>query len=85
MSITFAPNPIPIIIKQTGQEGYVLYVESSGMFENDVWTVVLCEGGEVLHVVSVDCLIHNNATFGIKKREDDLLKFVATNLTGGQK
>jgi hypothetical protein len=37
MSITFAPNPIPIIIKQTGQEGYVLYVEKFCRFKFKKW------------------------------------------------
>ena len=28
-------NPIPIIIKETGQEGYAIYVESSGIWYRD--------------------------------------------------
>jgi hypothetical protein len=47
-------------------EAYGIYMESSGMFENDVWTCVLCENGEVKHFNTSQITIHKNATFDIK-------------------
>lgn len=59
-------KPIPIVTID-GKEGYAIYVESSGMFENDVWCVVLCDGGIVQHYNSSQIRIYLNATFEIKK------------------
>lgn len=66
--ITFVPYPIPVIIKETRENAYVLYVESSKQFENYIWTIVKCEGGDVIHVKTNQIAIHNNSTFGIKKQ-----------------
>jgi hypothetical protein len=60
-------TPIPIVIKETNQEGYAIYVESGGMFENDIWTCVLCDGGIIRHYNTSQILIYNNATFEINK------------------
>jgi hypothetical protein len=60
-------TPIPIVIKETKQEGYAIYVESGGMFENDIWTCVLCDGGIIRHYNTSQILIYNNATFEINK------------------
>jgi hypothetical protein len=59
-------KPIPVVV-EGDKEGYALYAANSGMLENDVWTVVLCEGGAVKHYRTDQLRIHNNATFGIKK------------------
>ena len=56
--------PIPVVT-DNGEEGYAIYVESSGMFENDVWCVVLCEKGTIRHFNTSQIKIHKNATFGI--------------------
>jgi hypothetical protein len=59
-------KPIPVITED-GREGYAIYLESSGMFENDVWCVVLCEGGIIRHYNTSQLKVHYNATFEIKK------------------
>lgn len=62
-------NPIPIVIKETKQLGYALYVTDGKMLENDIWTVVLCDGGTILHVLTNQIVIHSNKTFNITKDE----------------
>lgn len=62
-------NPIPVVAED--QDGYAIYVTSGGSFENDIWCVVLCEGGCVRHYRSDQIKIHANATFGIKKKENE--------------
>ena len=59
-------KPIPVIVEED-KEGYALYVTDSGLLENDIWCVVLCDGGYVRHYRSDQIKIHYNATFGIKK------------------
>ncbi len=57
-------QPIPVVV-EGNKEGYAIYVVNSGMFENDVWCVVLCEGGIVRHYRSDQIKIHYNGTFKI--------------------
>tara|TARA_R110000868_G_scaffold5473_5_gene32985 strand:+ start:439 stop:636 length:198 start_codon:yes stop_codon:yes gene_type:complete len=59
-------TPIPVLTEK-GEEGYAIYVESQGMFENDVWCVALCEGGIIRHYNTSQLRIHKNATFEIKE------------------
>jgi hypothetical protein len=59
-------RPLPVVVEGT-REGYALYVESSGMWENDVWCVVLCDGGIVRHYTTSQIRVHLNATFGIRR------------------
>ena len=59
-------KPIPVVVEEE-KDGFAIYVSDSGAFENDVWCVVLCEGGIVRHYLSDQIKIYNNATFGIKK------------------
>jgi len=59
-------QPIPVILPD-GSEGYAIYVTNSGMYENDVWTVVHCDKGIIRHYATDQLRIHHNATFGIKK------------------
>ena len=60
-------KPIPVVVED-GKEGYAIYVSNSGTFENDVWCVVLCEGGIVRHYLSSQIRIYHNATFEINKQ-----------------
>jgi hypothetical protein len=59
-------NPIPVIV-ENGKEGYAIYVQSGGTFENDIWCVTLCEEGIVRHYRSDQIKIHHNSTFNIHK------------------
>jgi len=59
-------QPIPVVLPD-GKDGYAIYVTNSGMYENDVWTVVHCDGGIVRHYATDQIRIHRNATFGIRK------------------
>lgn len=58
-------NPIPVVTELG--DGYAIYVRDGGTFENDIWCIVLCDGGKVLHFRSNQIKIWNNDTFGIKK------------------
>lgn len=49
-------------------DGYVWYITSNGMFENDEYTVVLCKDGSVRHFASDQVSVWFNATYGIGKR-----------------
>lgn len=60
-------KPIPVIVEED-KEGYAIYVESGGQFENDIWTVVHCQGGVVRHYTTDQILIHKNSTFGIYEK-----------------
>ena len=59
-------KPIPVIVEDT-KEGYAIYVSNSGTFENDIWCVVLCDGGIVRHYRSDQIKIYSNSTFDIEK------------------
>ena len=59
-------NPIPVIV-EGNREGYAIYVTNSGVFENDMWCVVHCDGGIVRHYRSDQLVIHHNATLDLKK------------------
>lgn len=71
--ITFAPIPIPVLLKTNDgeKEGYLIYVESSGFGENDVWTCCHCEGGIVRHYRTDQLTIMKNATFDIKPKPSE--------------
>ena len=59
-------KPIPVIV-EGNKDGYAIYVTDGGMLENDIWCVVLCEGGIVRHYRSDQIRIFHNATFDIIK------------------
>ena len=61
-------KPIPVVV-EGDKNGYALYVTDSGMLENDIWCVVLCDGGIVRHYRSDQIRIYKNETFDIKKDE----------------
>ena len=62
-------KPIPVVTPMG--DGYAIYVESGGMFENDVWTVCLSEGGSIKHFNSSQVRMWHNKTFGIQKTSVD--------------
>jgi len=59
-------QPIPVVVEKN-KEGYAIYVTTGGTFENDIWCVVLCEGGLVRHYRSDQIRIHHNETLGVTK------------------
>ena len=56
-------QPIPVIT--TLGNGYILYVKSSGIFENDEFCIVLKETGELRHFITTQIKIEPNYTYGI--------------------
>lgn len=60
-------NPIPVVVEDN-KGGYAIYVTNGGSFENDIWCVVLCEGGTVRHYRSDQIKIYFNATLDIEKQ-----------------
>lgn len=50
-------------------DAYILYVTSNGFLENDEFTCVLMDGGQVKHFSSDMIRIWHNETYGIKKRK----------------
>ena len=61
-------HPIPVIV-ENDREGYAIYVTNGGTFENDIWCVVLCDGGYVRHYRSDQIRIHHNETLDLKKND----------------
>lgn len=61
-------KPIPVIVEDN-KEGYAIYVSNGGQYENDIWCVVICDGGYVRHYRSDQIKIYKNATFDIKQKE----------------
>lgn len=58
-------NPVPVVTPLG--DGYSLYVRDGGTWENDIWCVVLEDGGQVKHFRTDQIKIHSNATFDIQK------------------
>ena len=58
-------NPIPVTTPMG--DGYILYVRDGGTWENDIFAVVLTQGGTIRHFRSDQLNVWANATFGIKK------------------
>ena len=56
-------TPLPVVTPLGN--GYVLYVRDGGTWENDVFAVVLLDGGKLLHFRSDQIRIWKNETFGI--------------------
>ena len=57
-------NPMPVITPLG--DGYVIYVRDSGSFENDIWTIVLEEGGKIFHFRTDQVKMYKNSTLDIK-------------------
>ena len=66
MAIYEFRNPIPVVVEDN-KEGFALYVRDGEQWNNDVWCVVLSEGGIVRHYLSNQIKIHQNLTYNIKK------------------
>lgn len=49
--------------------GYILYVTSNGMFENDEFTIVMDDGGIIKHFTSDQVRIWHNETYNINKNK----------------
>jgi hypothetical protein len=58
-------NPLPVVTPVG--DGFLLYIKESGMHENDVWTIVLKDGGKVMHFLTNQVRVYSNSTYGIKK------------------
>jgi len=65
-NITFAPFPIPVIVEGIG-ECYIVSQTNSGTFEDDLFLVAKCDGGQMFHVRTSQMKMHFNATMGISK------------------
>ena len=65
--VVFAPYPIPVVTPLGN--AYAIYCESGGMFENDIWTCCLCDGGEVKHFTTEQIKIFKNSTFDIYEKK----------------
>lgn len=63
-------NPVPC--NTVHGDGYLWYVRDGGTWENDIFCVVLCNGGEIKHYRSDQLTIANNGTFDIKQKESGL-------------
>lgn len=61
-------NPIPCNTEHG--EGYVWYVRDGGTFENDIFCVILCDGGKIRHYRSDQLTISKNGTFDIKENDE---------------
>mgnify|MGYP006921305315 CR=1 FL=1 len=72
MSITIFDIPLPVVTEHG--EGYVIYVQSSGAFENDIWTVCLCNDGSVRHYNTSQIRVCKNGTFEIKNQDETTRK-----------
>lgn len=58
--------PIPVITELG--DGFILYVKSNGMFDNDEFTVVLSETGELRHFLTTQIRVQKNFTYGINTK-----------------
>jgi len=61
-------NPVPVTTPLGG--GYLFYVKDSGTWENDIFCVVMENGGHIMHFRSDQIRIYSNSTFDIKKEEE---------------
>ena len=73
MPIAIFDIPIPVVVNENGVEkdGYAIYVESNGMYENDSWCISLADGGGVRHYLSNQIKIYHNETYSIKKKANE--------------
>lgn len=65
----FFPDPIPVVTPD-GKDGYAIYVTNSGVFENDIFCVALCETGQLRHFNTSQLRIFANATINILKQQN---------------
>lgn len=67
--IAFVPFPIPV--ETPLGSGYVVYIESNPLWENDCITVALCDGGQWRHFNSGQIQSCRNSTYEILKNKTD--------------
>ena len=60
-------QPIPVVTPLG--DGYLLYVKSNSMFENDEFCCVLNETGELRHFNTTQLKVQKNHTYGINTKE----------------
>jgi hypothetical protein len=63
-------SPMPVLTPLG--DGYAIYVTNGGTFENDIFTVVLEDGGNIKHFRSDQIKIYQNLTFDIKKKSSKI-------------
>jgi hypothetical protein len=61
-------NPTPVTTPMG--DGYLFYVRDGGTWENDVFAVVLEDGGRIFHFKSDQIRMYANKTFNIQKSEN---------------
>jgi hypothetical protein len=59
-------TPINVVVEEN-KVGYAIYVTNGGSWENDIWCVVLCDGGHVRHYRSDQIRMYQNLTLDITK------------------
>lgn len=60
-------NAIPVITEHG--KGFVWYVRDGGNWENDIFCVILCDGGLVKYYTAQQFTIEKNGTFEIINHE----------------
>lgn len=60
----------PIAVTTPKGEGWIMYVRDGGTWENDIFAVVLMDGGYLQHFRSDQLRIFKNATFNITNLEN---------------
>lgn len=63
-------QPLEVVTKD-GKEGFAIYIKDGGNWNNDCFCVVLKEGGLIRHYLSDQIAINYNATYGIKKIDNE--------------
>lgn len=69
-------NPMPVITPLG--DAYAIYTRDGSTFENDIWTVVMIDGGKILHFRVDQLRMYENLTFDIskikEKTENEMIK-----------
>jgi hypothetical protein len=65
--VTFPPYPIPVVTPLGG--GYVVYITSNNLYENDEVCVALEDSGQWRHFLTSDIKSWHNATYQIHKKQ----------------
>jgi hypothetical protein len=65
--ITFCPYPIPVVTPLG--DGFAIYINSNGMWENDEVCVAMKDGGQWYHFNTLQIKSWHNATYNILKKE----------------
>jgi hypothetical protein len=64
----------PIEVTTPLGDGYLFYVQTSGVWGNDIFTVVLKDGGDIRHFRSDQVQMWSNGTFNISKKKGFKIK-----------